>query len=36
VSGTALLGARLKAKANVRRIVEEELERTEPFPVPQP
>lgn len=34
VSGTALLGARLKAKANVRRIVEEVLERTEPFAVP--
>lgn len=33
VSGTALLGARLKAKANVRRITEDVLARTEPFPV---
>jgi len=32
VSGTALLGARLKAKINVRRIVEEVLASTEPFP----
>ena len=31
VSGTALLGARLKAKANVRRITEDVLARTEPF-----
>ncbi len=36
VSGTALLGARLKAKANVRRITEDVLGYTEPFPVPQP
>jgi len=34
VSGTALLGARLKAKANVRRITEGVLEKTAPFPVP--
>ncbi|GMN01673.1 ABC1 kinase family protein [Erythrobacter sp. MTPC3] len=33
VSGTALLGARLKAKANVRRITEKVLSDTEPFPV---
>ncbi|QFT77700.1 AarF/ABC1/UbiB kinase family protein [Erythrobacter sp. THAF29] len=32
VSGTAFLGARLKAKANIRRITEEVLESTEPFP----
>ncbi|MEL7445818.1 MAG: AarF/ABC1/UbiB kinase family protein [Pseudomonadota bacterium] len=32
VSGTALLGARLKAKANVRRITEEILASTEPMP----
>lgn len=32
VSGTALLGARLKAKVNVRRITEEVLASTEPFP----
>ncbi|MFL0356815.1 ABC1 kinase family protein [Erythrobacter sp. GH1-10] len=31
VSGTALLGARLKAKANVRRITEEVLASTEPM-----
>ncbi|MEM6475228.1 MAG: AarF/ABC1/UbiB kinase family protein [Pseudomonadota bacterium] len=31
VSGTALLGARLKAKVNVRRITEEVLESTEPM-----
>lgn len=34
VSGTALLGARLKAQVNVRKIVEEVLGSTEPFPVP--
>lgn len=34
VSGTALLGARLKAQVNIRRITEEVLGRTEPFPVP--
>ena len=28
ISGTALLGARLKAKANVRRIIEETLQNT--------
>ena len=33
VSGTALLGARVKAKANVRRIVEDVLSRTESYPV---
>ena len=32
VSGTALLGARLKAKANVRRISEEVLATTDPLP----
>ncbi len=32
VSGTALLGARLKAVANIRRIVEEVLANTEPKP----
>ncbi|MBV7267264.1 ABC1 kinase family protein [Erythrobacter ani] len=32
VSGTALLGARLKAQANVRRITEEVLGSTEPLP----
>lgn len=32
VSGTALLGARLKAQVNIRQIVEEVLGRTEPFP----
>ncbi|MGB3710854.1 MAG: AarF/ABC1/UbiB kinase family protein [Erythrobacter sp.] len=36
VSGTALLGARLKAKANVRRITEDVLEKTAPSPVPHP
>jgi predicted unusual protein kinase regulating ubiquinone biosynthesis (AarF/ABC1/UbiB family) len=35
VSGTALLGARLKAKVNVRRIVEEVLSATAPRPLPQ-
>ncbi len=35
VSGTALLGARLKAKVNVRRISEEVLESSEPMPVPE-
>lgn len=35
VSGTALLGARLKAKVNVRRITEEILECTTPFEVNQ-
>lgn len=34
VSGTALLGARLKAQVNIRRIAEEVLGSTEPFPVP--
>ncbi|MEE4200069.1 ABC1 kinase family protein [Erythrobacter sp.] len=33
VSGIALLGTRLKAKVNLRRIVEEELARTEPYEV---
>ena len=33
VSGTALLGARLKAKVNVRRMVEEILAQTSPFEV---
>ncbi|WP_298303031.1 AarF/ABC1/UbiB kinase family protein [uncultured Erythrobacter sp.] len=33
VSGTALLGARLKAKVNVRRMTEEILEKTDPFVV---
>ena len=33
VSGTALLGARLKARVNIRAIVEEVLGATEPFPV---
>ncbi|MEM1051812.1 MAG: AarF/ABC1/UbiB kinase family protein [Pseudomonadota bacterium] len=33
VSGTALLGARLKAKVNVRRMTEEILGQTKPFPV---
>lgn len=33
VSGTALLGARLKAKVNIRAIVEDVLESTEPFVV---
>ena len=32
VSGTALLGARLKARANVRRITEEVLGSTDPLP----
>ena len=32
VSGTALLGARLKAKANIRRITEEVLASTSPLP----
>ncbi len=32
VSGTALLGARLKAKVNIRRITEEVLENTDPLP----
>ncbi|BDI60944.1 ABC1 kinase family protein [Qipengyuania nanhaisediminis] len=32
VSGTALLGARLGAKVNIRRLVEEVLGATEPFP----
>ncbi|MGB7370376.1 ABC1 kinase family protein [Erythrobacter sp.] len=36
VSGTALLGARLNAKANVRRITEDVLEKTAPSPVPHP
>ncbi|AWW74561.1 ubiquinol-cytochrome C reductase [Erythrobacter sp. KY5] len=34
VSGTALLGAKLKAQVNVRQMVEEVLGSTEPFPVP--
>ena len=34
VSGTALLGARLKAKVNIRRITEEVLATTAPMPVP--
>ncbi|WP_425429631.1 ABC1 kinase family protein [Erythrobacter tepidarius] len=33
VSGTALLGARLKAKVNVRRITEEVLASTQPMPI---
>ena len=33
VSGTALLGARLKAKVNVRRMTEDVLANTQPFPV---
>ncbi|WP_211277390.1 ABC1 kinase family protein [Erythrobacter donghaensis] len=33
VSGTALLGARLKAKANIRRITEEVLASTAPLPL---
>ncbi len=33
VSGTALLGARLKAKVNVRRMTEDVLENTQPFPL---
>jgi predicted unusual protein kinase regulating ubiquinone biosynthesis (AarF/ABC1/UbiB family) len=33
VSGTALLGARLKAKVNVRRMVEEILDQTSPFAI---
>ena len=33
VSGTALLGARLKAKVNVRRMVEEVLAQTSPFAI---
>ena len=33
VSGTALLGARLKAKVNIRRITEEVLAATKPLPV---
>ena len=33
VSGTALLGARLKAKVNIRRMVEEVLASTSPRPV---
>ena len=33
VSGTALLGARLKAKVNVRRMVEEILAQTSPFAI---
>jgi hypothetical protein len=32
VSGTALLGARLKAKVNIRRITEEVLANTSPLP----
>jgi len=32
VSGTALLGARLKAKVNIRRITEEVLGSTAPLP----
>ena len=32
VSGTAFLGARLKAKANIRRITQEVLDSTEPLP----
>ncbi len=32
VSGTALLGARLKAKVNIRQITEEVLENTDPLP----
>ena len=32
VSGTALLGARLKAKINIRRMTEETLRSTQPFP----
>ncbi len=32
VSGTALLGARLKAKVNIRQIVEEVLANTDPLP----
>ncbi|HSF11416.1 MAG TPA: AarF/ABC1/UbiB kinase family protein, partial [Erythrobacter sp.] len=32
VSGTALLGARLKAKVNIRRITEEVLASTSPLP----
>ena len=32
VSGTALLGARLKAKVNIRRMTEETLRSTQPFP----
>ncbi len=35
VSGTALLGARLKAKVNVRRITEDVLESTQPMAVPE-
>ena len=34
VSGTALLGARLNAQVNIRRIAEEVLGSTQPFPVP--
>ncbi|MGB7418846.1 MAG: AarF/ABC1/UbiB kinase family protein [Erythrobacter sp.] len=33
VSGIALLGARLKAKVNIRRITEEVLSETQPFPI---
>ena len=36
VSGTALLGARLKAKVNIRRITEEVLASTSPAPAPAP
>jgi len=32
VSGTALLGARLKAKVNIRRITEDVLASTNPIP----
>jgi hypothetical protein len=32
VSGTALLGARIKAKVNIRRITEEVLASTAPLP----
>lgn len=35
VSGTALLGARLKAKVNIRRITEDVLSSTGPMPLPQ-
>jgi predicted unusual protein kinase regulating ubiquinone biosynthesis (AarF/ABC1/UbiB family) len=35
VSGTALLGTRLKAKANIRRITEDVLARTQPMAVPR-
>ncbi len=36
VSGTALLGARLKAKVNIRRITEDVLASTAPLPAPLP